>query len=80
MQNSPEAAQVSYLLSLEVLRVTGICLQPFIPEAAHNLLDALGVPKLERSMDFAAVGKANVGEVKGVKLFEGKREIASGGP
>lgn len=78
-QNSPEAAQVSYLLSLEVLRVTGICLQPFIPEAARNLLDALGVPKTERSMDFTAVGKGNVGGVKGVKLFEGKREIAGGG-
>lgn len=70
---------MSYLLSLEVLRVTGICLQPFIPEAARNLLDALGVPKAERNMDAAAVGKGSVGEVKGVKLFEGKREIASGG-
>lgn len=70
---------MSYLLSLEVLRVTGICLQPLIPEAAQNLLDALGVPKAERSMDFAAVGKGNVGKVKGVKLFEGKREITSGG-
>ncbi|KAG1727801.1 hypothetical protein EDB19DRAFT_1897479 [Suillus lakei] len=78
-QNPPEAAQSSYLLSLEVLRVTGICLQPFIPEAARNLLDALSVPEGERSMDFAAVGKADVGEVRGVKLFEGKREIASGG-
>jgi hypothetical protein len=44
-----------------------------------TLMDALGIPKLERSMDFAAVGKENVGEVKGV-IFEGKREIASGGP
>ncbi|KAG1742256.1 tRNA synthetases class I (M)-domain-containing protein [Suillus paluster] len=74
-QNPPEAAQVSYLLSLEVLRVTGICLQPFIPDAARNLLDALGVPKAERIMDFAAVGGGKVGEVRGVKLFEGKREI-----
>ncbi|KAG2046603.1 hypothetical protein BDR06DRAFT_898939 [Suillus hirtellus] len=79
IQSPPEAAQVSYLLSLEVLRVTGICLQPFIPEAARNLLDALAVPKAERNMDAAAVGKGSVGEVKGVKLFEGKREIASGG-
>jgi methionyl-tRNA synthetase len=78
-QNPPEAAKVSYLLSLEVLRATGICLQPFIPEAAHNLLNALGVPKTERSMDFAAVGRGIVGEVKGMKLFEGKREMASGG-
>jgi methionyl-tRNA synthetase len=62
-QNPPEAAQVSYLLSLEVLRVTGICLQPFISEAAHNLLNVLGVVKTERSMDFAAVGEGNVGEV-----------------
>ncbi|KAG1818541.1 tRNA synthetases class I (M)-domain-containing protein [Suillus subaureus] len=68
----------SLLMLREFLRVTGICLQPFIPEAAHNLLDALGVPKAERSMDFTAVGKGNVGEVKGVKLFEGRREIASG--
>jgi methionyl-tRNA synthetase len=65
-------AQTSYLLSLEILRVAGICLQPFIPEAARNLLDALGVPEGERTMDFAAVGKGDVGEVRGVKLFEEK--------
>ncbi|OAX41409.1 hypothetical protein K503DRAFT_767691 [Rhizopogon vinicolor AM-OR11-026] len=72
-QNPPAVAQESYLLSLEVLRVTGVCLQPFIPEAARNLLDALGVPEGERSLDFAGVGKADVGEVRGVKLFEEKK-------
>jgi methionyl-tRNA synthetase len=70
-------AQASYLLSLEILRVTGVCLQPFIPEAARNLLDALGIPEGERSIYFATVGKGDVGEVKGVKLFEEKKVTVS---
>ncbi|OJA15355.1 hypothetical protein AZE42_09053 [Rhizopogon vesiculosus] len=75
-QNPPAVAQESYLLSLEVLQVTGVCLQPFIPEAACNLLDALGVREGERSLDFAGVGKADVGEVRGMKLFEEKKMAA----
>ncbi|KAJ8593478.1 hypothetical protein M405DRAFT_731374 [Rhizopogon salebrosus TDB-379] len=75
--NPPAVAQASYLLSLEILRVTGVCLQPFIPEAARNLLDALGVPEGERTIYFATVGKGDVGEVKGVKLFEEKKVTVS---
>jgi hypothetical protein len=51
-------AQASYLLSLEILRVTSVCLQPLILEAARNLLDALNVPEGERTIYFATVEDA----------------------
>lgn len=50
---SPEHAFGCFVASAETLRVAGICLQPFIPDAAKNLLDALGVPEAERTWDFA---------------------------
>ena len=39
--------QVLYVL-LEVTRYLGIILQPFVPDAASNMLDQLGVPKKQR--------------------------------
>ncbi|EGO28063.1 hypothetical protein SERLADRAFT_462513 [Serpula lacrymans var. lacrymans S7.9] len=66
----PEVAQASYVTSMETLRLCAICLQPFIPSTAGRLLEALGVPLHERTLQFAELGAGKVGEgVKGVKLF-----------
>ncbi|GLB34388.1 putative class-I aminoacyl-tRNA synthetase family protein [Lyophyllum shimeji] len=46
---TPEEAYACCLATLEVLRVTGVCLQPFMPGVAGRLLDALGVPEGERT-------------------------------
>ena len=55
---------------LECLRISGILLQPFIPEKAGMLLDALDVPVEQRSLAFAGVGEGSVGVVRpGVRLF-----------
>ncbi|KIY64123.1 hypothetical protein CYLTODRAFT_425519 [Cylindrobasidium torrendii FP15055 ss-10] len=64
----PAATTTAFVVSVEALRVAGICLQPFLPDVARRLLDALGVPKNERSWD-AANGGGSVGEVQSVKLF-----------
>lgn len=70
----PEVALSCYLAALETLRITGILLQPFIPHASERLLDGLNIPADERSVDFARVGKGEVGmDVKGIKLFEQPR-------
>jgi methionyl-tRNA synthetase len=37
---------------LESLRVVGILIQPFIPDAANKLLDLLGIPEYERNCHF----------------------------
>ncbi|KAH7912233.1 tRNA synthetases class I (M)-domain-containing protein [Hygrophoropsis aurantiaca] len=70
----PAHAQVSYLTSLETLRVCGIFLQPYIPGTAARLLDALGVPERERGIEWTELGRGEVGRmggvVRGVKLFE----------
>lgn len=49
---------------LECLRVCGILLQPFIPIKASELLGALDVPVPQRSLKYAEMGKACVGNVK----------------
>ncbi|KAI6006466.1 tRNA synthetases class I (M)-domain-containing protein [Pisolithus marmoratus] len=63
----------SYLTALETLRIVGILLQPFLPSTAVKLLDALGVPEMERTVAYARLGRGSVKEdvlgVKGVKLF-----------
>ncbi|THV08315.1 hypothetical protein K435DRAFT_832837 [Dendrothele bispora CBS 962.96] len=41
----------SHRSCLEALRVSGICLQPFIPGVAVRLLDALGVPQEKRTLE-----------------------------
>ena len=71
----PDVALSCYLAALETLRITGILLQPFIPHTSERLLDGLGVPVDERSVEYARVGKGDVGgglvmDVRGVKLFE----------
>ncbi|KIK67088.1 hypothetical protein GYMLUDRAFT_257036 [Collybiopsis luxurians FD-317 M1] len=71
-RSSPEVARASYDSCLEALRVSGICLQPFIPRAAGKLLDALGVSSVERSWNHGATG--TVGTVaEGMRLFSSKK-------
>ncbi|KAJ3757236.1 tRNA synthetases class I (M)-domain-containing protein [Lentinula raphanica] len=70
-KSSPEVARVSYDSCLEALRVSGICLQPFIPRVATELLNALGVSTVERSWSHGRTG--SVGDVAaGVRLFRSK--------
>ncbi|KIL58972.1 hypothetical protein M378DRAFT_85745 [Amanita muscaria Koide BX008] len=66
---APDVAYASYLTSLETLRVAGICLQPFIPNVAAQLLDALGIPPQERTWGHAREMRTWDGSVKGIKLF-----------
>ncbi|KAF9023016.1 hypothetical protein BDZ89DRAFT_956015 [Hymenopellis radicata] len=63
----PAATLTSYNVSVEALRVAGICLQPYIPGAAGRLLDALGVPHDQRTWSHASSG--TVGKVEALKLF-----------
>ena len=76
----PDIARTSYAVSLETLRICGICIQPFIPSTAARLLDALGVPPHERTWEFATpTGFEDPSEIRqrgqvglitrGVKLF-----------
>ncbi|KAE9401572.1 hypothetical protein BT96DRAFT_880158 [Gymnopus androsaceus JB14] len=70
-KSSPEVARASYDSCLEALRVSGVCLQPFIPRVAGELLDALGVPSEERSWQYGQAG--SLGNVAvGVRLFRSK--------
>jgi len=47
--SSPSDVYACYASSLEVLRVVGICLQPFIPQTADKLLSGLRLPVERRS-------------------------------
>src|SRR5277367_6485488 len=74
----PRVAQASFIISVETLRVCGICLQPFVPSVAGRLLDALGVPIDERTWEFATLMLVDGIDEKGrlwniapnVKLFD----------
>ena len=71
-----------YLTALETLRITGILLQPFVPHTSEKLLDALKVPENERNIEYARIGKSEVGggqvmDVRGVKLFDMPAKKAS---
>lgn len=71
----PDVALSCYLTALETLRIAGILLQPFIPHTSEKLLDGLNVSADERSVEYARVGKGEVGgrlvmDVRGVKLFD----------
>lgn len=48
---------------VETLRICGILLQPFMPEKAKSLLDALSTEPEERALADAGLGKAESGEV-----------------
>lgn len=66
----PEDAQTCYTISMETLRLAGLCLQPFIPDTSARLLHALGVGEHERSWEYAEIGKGTIRDVKAVRLFE----------
>ncbi len=69
---SPEVARASYDSCLQALRVSGICLQPFIPRVAERLLDALGVAPADRSWNDTQAG--SLGDIAvGVRLFPSKK-------
>ncbi|KIJ62562.1 hypothetical protein HYDPIDRAFT_135631 [Hydnomerulius pinastri MD-312] len=72
--HTPDSVLSCYLTGLETLRISGILLQPFTPRTAEKLLDGLGVPVGERSVEYARVGRGSVSgegiDVVGVKLFE----------
>ncbi|KIK04936.1 hypothetical protein K443DRAFT_4289 [Laccaria amethystina LaAM-08-1] len=66
----PTDVYATQLVALETLRITGICLQPFIPDVAEKLLDGLGVPAGERDWASAQSEVDWKGRVvKGVRLF-----------
>jgi methionyl-tRNA synthetase len=69
---SPELAAAFKPLALETLRVCGILLQPFMPDTATKLLDALDALPAERTWAHATFGGGRVGNASGVKLFEVK--------
>ena len=50
-----ELNHVVYLCA-EALRITGIMLQPYMPEKAATLLDMLGVRKERRTAEYAVLG------------------------
>lgn len=68
--SDPITTRHSYLTSLETLRISGICLQPFMPSTANRLLDALGIGIEQRTWVFTQMGKGRVGDVAGITLFE----------
>jgi len=70
-KNTPEAVtRRVYALSLEILRICGILLQPFIPAKAGILLDAMDIPRSERTLQHAQYLRSSVGNITpGVKLF-----------
>ena len=71
--SSPSDVYACYASSLEVLRVVGICLQPFIPQTADKLLSGLGVSVERRSWaELESKGEEVWGGgrvVSGMKLF-----------
>ncbi|KAH7921630.1 hypothetical protein BV22DRAFT_1038444 [Leucogyrophana mollusca] len=82
----PTTAQAVYLTALEMLLVCGMCLQPFGPTTADQLLDALDVPAGRRTMNFVGLGtveSAGLGRDKGethlqrLKLFEVPKKVGA---
>lgn len=60
---------------LEVLRICGILLQPFIPSRASMLLDVLGIPPAQRTLANASLGSGAVGDItSGVRLFDALKD------
>uniref|UniRef100_D8Q4A5 Probable methionine--tRNA ligase, mitochondrial n=1 Tax=Schizophyllum commune (strain H4-8 / FGSC 9210) TaxID=578458 RepID=D8Q4A5_SCHCM len=68
---SPEAAYNLHVVSVDLLRVVGVCLQPFAPKAAGVLLDALRVPEGKRSWQDAQGSDAvdALAVERGVRIF-----------
>ncbi|KAL1683220.1 tRNA synthetases class I (M)-domain-containing protein [Schizophyllum commune] len=68
---TPEAAYNLHVVSVDLLRVVGICLQPFAPKAASVVLDALRVPETRRSWQDAQRSKGvdALAVERGVRIF-----------
>lgn len=66
-----EAAHQIIYHTAEALRVTGILLQPFMPEKSAGLLDRLGVDQGQRTFDFARFDSDVAYGVPAVPLGEG---------
>ncbi|KAA1466632.1 hypothetical protein DENSPDRAFT_831497 [Dentipellis sp. KUC8613] len=80
-KNTPsEKVEQIRALSLELLRICGILLQPFTPSKATQLLDALGVPADKRGWTHAGFCGGPIGSVKpSVKLFQPRPPTSEGG-
>lgn len=69
----PRVVYETRQVALATLRIAGICLKPFVPSTADNLLEALGLDEEEKSWqsvlqyDDNATWKER--DVKGVRLF-----------
>lgn len=75
--SDPMTTHASYIVFLETLRVTGICLQPFVPGTAGRLLDALGAEQDRRTWEFTKVGLGRtINDVTPTTLF---RKVKSSG-
>lgn len=57
MENDPVDPRLPRIIFLcaEALRLTGIFLQPFMPNKASELLDMLGVESEKRTLQYAAL-------------------------
>ncbi|EAU82630.2 methionine-tRNA synthetase [Coprinopsis cinerea okayama7 len=73
---SPALVYETRRTALDTLRVTGICLQPFVPETSERLLDALGLAPEDRTwrsiLEPAGKGerdKWQSRDVKSIRLF-----------
>ncbi|KZT06445.1 uncharacterized protein LAESUDRAFT_725881 [Laetiporus sulphureus 93-53] len=66
-----ELVSAVYHLTLDVLRMCGVLLQPFMPGKAGMLLDAMHVPEDQRTIEFADIRRPWAGYVEPtpVKLF-----------
>ncbi|RDW68453.1 putative methionyl-tRNA synthetase [Coleophoma crateriformis] len=62
MEDGPEKDEKSAAImrtiyySVEAIRITGILLQPYMPNKASELLDLIGVEKTRRGFEFTAIG------------------------
>jgi methionyl-tRNA synthetase len=66
------AEQTRYFLASarETLRIVGTVLQPFVPGAATQLLDGLGVPVDQRTWAHTGLEAVKCGQVQPVRLFK----------
>jgi methionyl-tRNA synthetase len=62
-------------LCAEALRISGILLQPFIPDKADQLLNMLGVEKERRTFEWTELGKDDLYGVPWVDLGKGEKGV-----
>jgi methionyl-tRNA synthetase len=59
-KTDPARMEVILCVALEVCRVAGILLQPYVPQMAGHVLDQLGIPDDTTCRDFTALVGANM--------------------